>query len=535
MNASLPTSPPTGQNSRNFHALRTWWQQRSTRVVVTALTFFCMLCFYAFVLEEFFPNDSYSASRGTALVASAAYGSRSQSQIAVMELNDKYLELVGETWPPSYLSYAAMLDDVAQYRPASIFLDIALVHARSEEGLQRLIDSLCTLYEQGTRVYLAALENQAGQLYLRAELQTPQAQRCYRQVGIRYDPDPSTKLAMTYPLRGNGEARTIAHSEKVKAERMRIRSAALAIAEDFDTDQILQRLQSDTPSTMALTWSLEQHAPGEWERWLGCNAQPAWWKEMIPRSLRGFLAMNVEPACPSHRHVPLVLVADPQTDATRAWLQRNIQQKHVLIGASVAGISDTVQSPIHGDIPGVYLHAMALDNLLHFGADYKWPKPLHKHQPLAFFLLALALGLINYQVYASLTRARERVQNCLRINPLPDTPVTELQLEFRPPEERCPRVWQEVQLVAIAGGFKLLEIAFSLVLAWCVFYLMLRTTQYSIQDLAQLLGIVLVLQWTGATASVVNVILRCVCQPHRSHAATDFKSDSVPIQKEESP
>jgi hypothetical protein len=43
----------------------------------------------------------------------------------------------------------------------------------------------------------------------------------------------------------------------------------------------------------------------------------------------------------------------------------------VLVGANVPGYNDFANSPIHGLIPGVHLHAMALDNLLTYQGNYK--------------------------------------------------------------------------------------------------------------------------------------------------------------------
>lgn len=42
----------------------------------------------------------------------------------------------------------------------------------------------------------------------------------------------------------------------------------------------------------------------------------------------------------------------------------------VLIGTNVGTAPDLQSSPVHESIPGVFLHAMALDNLMHFGPEY---------------------------------------------------------------------------------------------------------------------------------------------------------------------
>jgi hypothetical protein len=47
-----------------------------------------------------------------------------------------------------------------------------------------------------------------------------------------------------------------------------------------------------------------------------------------------------------------------------------LKDKIVLLGASVPGIPDYVDTPVNGKLPGVYLHAMALDNLMKYGSGY---------------------------------------------------------------------------------------------------------------------------------------------------------------------
>jgi len=48
-----------------------------------------------------------------------------------------------------------------------------------------------------------------------------------------------------------------------------------------------------------------------------------------------------------------------------------IKDKFVLYGANLTGVNDLIFTPTRDILPGVYLHAMALDNLLHWGSGYK--------------------------------------------------------------------------------------------------------------------------------------------------------------------
>lgn len=71
----------------------------------------------------------------------------------------------------------------------------------------------------------------------------------------------------------------------------------------------------------------------------------------------------------------------------------------VFVGAQIDGIPDTLLSPVHGVAPGVFEHAMALDNLRTFGARYYRSAPEVVVGPysvpqdaflVAFLILALA-------------------------------------------------------------------------------------------------------------------------------------------------
>lgn len=52
-------------------------------------------------------------------------------------------------------------------------------------------------------------------------------------------------------------------------------------------------------------------------------------------------------------------------------LQRLLAGKMVMVGGHFRASNDWVESPVHGQVPGVHYHAMALDNLIEDGVDYR--------------------------------------------------------------------------------------------------------------------------------------------------------------------
>jgi hypothetical protein len=72
--------------------------------------------------------------------------------------------------------------------------------------------------------------------------------------------------------------------------------------------------------------------------------------------------------CSYHRRINPKVFFD---ESGQALLQKEtITGSYVFIGAAIDGAGDTIVSPVHGKLPGVFLHAMALDNLLSFQGRY---------------------------------------------------------------------------------------------------------------------------------------------------------------------
>jgi len=61
------------------------------------------------------------------------------------------------------------------------------------------------------------------------------------------------------------------------------------------------------------------------------------------------------------------MAADPDT---LAYYQALMADSYLFIGADIDGIPDTVDSPVHGRLPGVFIHSMAFDNMMVFGSAF---------------------------------------------------------------------------------------------------------------------------------------------------------------------
>jgi hypothetical protein len=74
--------------------------------------------------------------------------------------------------------------------------------------------------------------------------------------------------------------------------------------------------------------------------------------------------------CPYTSTVPAsALIGDPNDPD----IKNALENKFVFYGSNIVAAADLVAAPTHPEIPGVYVHAMALDNLITFEGNYRRP------------------------------------------------------------------------------------------------------------------------------------------------------------------
>jgi hypothetical protein len=365
---------------------------RFVKEVLVAVAFGIGLAFFVqLAVGEEFATRGYA--RLYAPLAGAIYGEHERAQTTVMLIDDATRADAGETWPARYAYHARLAKALARYRPKAVFFDIYFSQARSDPSLPALAEALCALRRQGTEVFLGAVPDAEGSDSLRAELEAL-AGKCFHKVGLQYTPDSLDRLAWTYPLREQSEDGVLPN-------------AALAIYEHAYAGRI-----PEEEGELALTWGLSTAAYGV--RWvepgaaessrLYCRADMGWRDALLPAGAREKLAGNDKPLCVFHNTLYAGDLA-AGSEEEEAVLKQLLQGRTVMVGTALANSPDRVQSPLHGRIPGVYLHAMALDNLLTYGAGY--PREIHligkidsAHLWLYLFLaLSVTLGTIGHRAY----------------------------------------------------------------------------------------------------------------------------------------
>jgi hypothetical protein len=101
--------------------------------------------------------------------------------------------------------------------------------------------------------------------------------------------------------------------------------------------------------------------------------------------LRASPRVAVRLPCPAVTVLPLSLLER----APLADWKELLGGRVVLVGASISGIPDYIVAPVHGQVPGVVLHAMALENLVTHGARYSADRYRHATEIVAVALVVV--------------------------------------------------------------------------------------------------------------------------------------------------
>jgi CHASE2 domain-containing sensor protein len=263
--------------------------------------------------------------------------------IAVVVVDDQYLQDFRASWPLSYEGYATILDAIAVQKPRAIFFDVVFVDVRNDPSFPLLLESL-TSASASSDVFLSVAPRAANTPDpIRPEL----AELASKNPRIHLVSIAISELARTrgqYDVRPNDGAP----------------NAAWAIANLLRTDM---PKTPDGPIELVWRGPLEETCNEP-----GCARMST---DPISRTLR-LVASGLAPdvkipalgvpetyryiAAPYVRLNPKALVDRVSTD--------DLTGKLVFVGGSFALATDSTSNYLYKTLPNVFAHATATDNLL---------------------------------------------------------------------------------------------------------------------------------------------------------------------------
>jgi len=304
------------------------------------------------------------------------YPAEGQSQISVLLLTDETVDgaFLGK-WPIPYSAHARILNNLLRYSPKAVVVDFLWLN-QEKPGVEHLLRVLERYKSKNIPVYLS-FRNQDEPARLWPELNG---------LVIPISPgiavDPTDFVARNYSLTQKG-----------------LMSSAVGVYKDLFEPSFAV---ADAPN-MQIFWGMKT------------NQQNAKWMEPgdeddsgLDLLLEGFSAVKYSPP-----YTTTVLVRDllnPTEEneaAAHADLAEHLSGRVVFYGGNITGVSDLVYTPTRQIRPGVYYHAMALDNLLSLKGRYK-SKELKKRFTDSWPINGLLVSLIILIIPSSIIYLRHK-------------------------------------------------------------------------------------------------------------------------------
>ncbi len=393
-----PGPPETTPRSRSHAFLRGPFLFAITAAIVATLD--------PLGIEEATAARSEQTAMRLAAVLYPAYRPESDL-VTVVTLDEAYAKRTRGTWPLSYRQQGYLLSLIDSFKPAAIFVDLIYKNPHEDASNPSLKgDDPANLLgalppDTTTPIYLAGLAapNPAGLSYCEPARHAADLDSLLDRQSvlapIREDPLIAGKgrIALVewdrckdlYPLYlgGNAAAATPAYALyrewncKGDAECLRQWPN-----EDFAHPMKVlwgafpPRAQSAFYTFEACQYGFHPGAEGHsfWRR-AGAVVNQLWLAALGQDYVGA--SKNDKLPCPALNVIPATVFAgvDPDSEEFREKLQPLLENRLVLVGADIRGAGDTILSPVHGQIAGVQLHAMALDNLVRFGRGYTHEAP----------------------------------------------------------------------------------------------------------------------------------------------------------------
>ncbi|MGH7383908.1 MAG: CHASE2 domain-containing protein [Candidatus Rokuibacteriota bacterium] len=320
-------------------------------------------------------------------IVGQVYGTAGQHDTTVVLFREENLATLGDPYPVPYARHADVLDALSAYGPRAVFVDFAFIDQRGGPETERLRRAICDLYDKGrVPVFLAApppppppSKGDTSRRVAGPPRDVIKALRdCAKVVDARMDTERGVSGVLTYPAVCPPDQCPGTEPRATPAFAMYGARANGSAAEPG----------THPTKAMEIIWanrspSLKEKSLNE--KWMDCK-RPGAFQDLELMIRENPLAAK-EP-CPYTNTISVMHLLGPFDHD----VEKHVAGKAVFYGGSFQMAGDRVISPVYEDLPGVYLHAMAYDNLVTFGPDFK----LADHHPFSRITNVILLVFIVF-------------------------------------------------------------------------------------------------------------------------------------------
>lgn len=292
------------------------------------------------------------------------YSSAVSSNVTVVLIDDAFVEAT-EKYPVSYRNLSRILKGISAHSPDRVFFDILQIHEHSPN----VNYWLKTIDSRDFPVYMASIPEYDTEFRLRNNSLRKNLNEVSEFTAVSWSNE-----GRYYPLRVNW------NDSKMK-------TAAYSLYLDWCSKTSVCNLNDvkDWNDSIIVQWSNKYFSEQEslFPLQGDCGNQPGGqWSQAIELMFISLfqglhsdatLDNKLRRKCPPFPTISVSKLLD-QGSINSAELRKVIEGRTILVGYHLTGSSDLVVSPVHGTLPGVMFHAMALDNLISHGDEY-WHVP----------------------------------------------------------------------------------------------------------------------------------------------------------------
>jgi hypothetical protein len=319
------------------------------------------------------------------------YGTEGRDNVSVAIIDENTLHTLRAPWPWKYGDHARVLDALLQYKPKAVVLDFLFVDSRPDDTLKDLVGEIGRYKKAGVPIYFEGGVNLPyGENPLRPEI---------AKTGVPIlDPNIPINAGVARQYNGTGEC----FNQKPDADGT-CPSLALRVFRDVYKNQYPLAHINDM---IELVWGTRTAPENKWITHTGADGKRHSCFEEMNAFRRWYLAFfntqAVKSPCPYTAEIPVdaLLLTPDDKDIVKMAANRVI-----FYGGAIEAAQDKVYTPVNSLLHGVFVHAMAMDNLITFhGQPYQnavtvrgWPVDGNLVQIFAVVPVILILSWIHWR------------------------------------------------------------------------------------------------------------------------------------------
>jgi CHASE2 domain-containing sensor protein len=286
------------------------------------------------------------------------YGTEGRDNVSVAVVDENTLHTLKAPWPWKYGDHARILDALLQYKPKAVVIDFLFVDSRPDDTLQNLIDEIGRYRKAHVPIYFeGGIDLPYGENPLRPEL---------AKTGVPV-------LDPTIPVNA-GVARQYNATGRCFNQKPDAGGACPSLATRVFRDTYGKKYPlAPVNDMMELVWGTRTAPENHWITRTDANGDQHSCFEEMSLLRRWYLAFfntgAVKSPCPYTAEFPVdaLLLSPDDKDVVKMATNRVI-----FYGGALQGAQDRTYTPVNDLLPSVFVHAMAMDNLITFhGKPYQ--------------------------------------------------------------------------------------------------------------------------------------------------------------------